>query len=209
MLFFHWFDCLYSMFQIQVGRLFYAPMYRLRGVQLGKKCRYRGKMHVRLSPKSSICVGNRCTFNSSPCSNLLGVHSPCILATVKENAHISIGNDCGFSGTAIGCAQEIIIGDRVKCGANTVITDSDWHPDDWRSGPNRPVRIGNDVWLGLRVTVLKGVQIGDRALIGAGSVVTRDIPADTVAAGNPCRVIRPLPPRSASFPVLDSGSEIG
>ncbi len=56
----------------------------------------------------------------------------------------------------------------------------------------KPVEIGSDVWVGGGAIILPGVRIGDRAVIGAGSVVTRDIPADTFAAGNPCRVIRSL-----------------
>lgn len=57
----------------------------------------------------------------------------------------------------------------------------------------KPVRIGEDVWIGAGALVLPGVTVGDRAVIGAGSVVTRDIPADVFAAGNPCRVVRKLP----------------
>ena len=56
----------------------------------------------------------------------------------------------------------------------------------------KPVEIGDDVWVGGSAIVLPGVTIGARAVIGAGSVVTRDVPADTFAAGNPCRVIRPI-----------------
>ena len=55
---------------------------------------------------------------------------------------------------------------------------------------DRPITIGENVWLGANVTVLPGVTIGDRAVIGAGSVVTRDIPADSIAVGNPCRVVK-------------------
>ena len=56
----------------------------------------------------------------------------------------------------------------------------------------RPITVGNDVWFGGSCTVLPGVTIGDGCVIGAGSVVTRDIPANTVAAGNPCRVLRSI-----------------
>jgi len=56
----------------------------------------------------------------------------------------------------------------------------------------KPVEIGSDVWIGGGAIILPGVRIGDRAVIGAGSVVTRDLPADTFAAGNPCRVIRQI-----------------
>ena len=59
-----------------------------------------------------------------------------------------------------------------------------------------PIRVGEDVFIGVRAVVLPGVEIGARAVIGAASVVTRDIPSDVFAAGNPCRVLRPRPPAS-------------
>ena len=86
----------------------------------------------------------------------------------------------------------IKIGNNVRCGANTLITDSDWHMDDPRSGPNKDVVIGDNVWLGYGVKVLKGVHIGENSLIGIGSVVTKDIPANVIAAGNPCKVIKSI-----------------
>lgn len=64
----------------------------------------------------------------------------------------------------------------------------------------KPVTIGTDVWVGGGAIILPGVTIGDRAVIGAGSVVTRDVPADVFAAGNPCRVIRDNPPREEAQP---------
>jgi acetyltransferase-like isoleucine patch superfamily enzyme len=61
-----------------------------------------------------------------------------------------------------------------------------------------PVVLGDDVWIGADATILKGVTIGDRAIVGAGAVVTSDVPADTVVAGNPARVIRTMPARAAA-----------
>ena len=92
----------------------------------------------------------------------------------------------------------IEIGDNVQITKGvTVLT----HGYDWSVlkgvygeilGSAGRVQIGNNVFLGMNATVLKGVHIGDNVIIGAGSVVTHDIPADSVAAGNPCRVIMPL-----------------
>jgi maltose O-acetyltransferase len=96
------------------------------------------------------------------------------------------------------CA-EVAIGDDVYVGPNVVLTTAG-HPVDpveRVSGLEyaRPIRIGHRVWLGASVTVLPGVEIGDESTIGAGSVVTRSIPPRSVAVGNPCRVLRTLPPR--------------
>jgi acetyltransferase-like isoleucine patch superfamily enzyme len=109
-----------------------------------------------------------------------------------SDAEVIIGNNCGFSGTVIGAFTRIELKDNVRCGANTLITDSDWHTDDPRSGTPRPIIIEKNVWLGEGVKVLKGVIIGKNTVIGTGSVVTKNIPSDVVAAGNPCKVIKTL-----------------
>ena len=89
----------------------------------------------------------------------------------------------------------MIIGQEVRCGANTIICDTDYHPDDWRSGAAREVIIEDRVWLGANVVVLKGVKIGRNSLIGANSVVTKDIPNNVIAAGNPCKVLKKIKAR--------------
>ncbi|MEO6603589.1 MAG: sugar O-acetyltransferase [Polyangiaceae bacterium] len=90
----------------------------------------------------------------------------------------------------------VTLGDDVFMGPNVVITTAT-HPIDAAlrtSGPElaKPIRVGNRVWLGASVTLLPGVEIGDNVTIGAGSVVSRSIPANCVAFGNPCRVQRSL-----------------
>ena len=165
---------------------------RLWRVRLGHCCRFQGKAIFRTLPDTQILIGDRCSFNSSHRSNLIGVYSPCMISTISSGAKIKVGKGCGFSGTVIAAALKIELGDNVRCGANTLITDTDWHHDDARVGKDAPIRIGNNVWLGYGVKILKGVTIGDNSLIGAGSIVTKDIPANVVAAGNPCKVIKVL-----------------
>ncbi|HEV7332828.1 MAG TPA: sugar O-acetyltransferase [Flavisolibacter sp.] len=91
---------------------------------------------------------------------------------------------------------DVVIGSRTLCGPNVQIYTAT-HPLDYQERASgleyaKPIRIGEDVWIGGSAVICPGVTIGDRSVIGAGSVVTKDIPADVFAAGNPCRVIRPL-----------------
>lgn len=163
------------------------------GVQIEKGCIFIGKTQFVRKPNSSIDIGKCCEFLSKQSSNLIGINHHCIIATLLSNAKVSIGNYCGFSGTVVSAAKSISIGNRVRCGANTIITDSDWHFDDPRVGPPKEIVIMDNVWLGVNTVVLKGVTIGENTIIGANSVVTKSVPANVIAAGNPCRVIKKLP----------------
>ncbi len=161
-------------------------------VEIGRGCRFRGKAVFRNLPGSVIRIGDGCAFNSSHRSNLIGIYSPCMFSTLVRGAKIDIDDNCGFSGTVIGCAKSITLGKNVRCGANTLITDTDWHHGDPRTGEDKPIVIEDNVWLGYGVKVLKGVTIGENSLIGAGSIVTKSIPANCIAVGNPCKVIKHL-----------------
>jgi acetyltransferase-like isoleucine patch superfamily enzyme len=188
----HTTDVIIRRFHFLLGKrnLLYAKWW---GVKTGQGLRFDGKCHFKRYPKSAIFIGNQCEFLSRPNANLIGINRPCMVSTLTEEAVLEIGNNCGFSGTVIGAFSKIKIGDNVRCGANTLITDSDWHPDDPRVGPSKPVTIGNNVWLGINVVVLKGVEIGENSVIGANSLVTKNIPANVIAAGNPCKEIAKLP----------------
>ena len=161
-------------------------------IEIGKGCRFVGKTSFYREPRTYIKIGNNCIFNSSRTSNRIGVYSPCMITTIQSKAIIEIGDGCGFSGTVIGAFKHIKLGNNVRCGANTLITDSDWHIDDYRTGENKEVIIEDNVWLGYGVKILKGVHIGENSLIGANSVVTKDIPANCIAVGNPCIVIKEI-----------------
>jgi acetyltransferase-like isoleucine patch superfamily enzyme len=139
------------------------------GVQFGWRSSplfYAGYCHVEVSAaESMIEVGDRTEFNNN-------------LMLKSEGAGIRIGKDGLF-------------------GANVEIFDSnfhDLHPDRRHGGTPRmaPVEIGDNVFVGMGVKILKGSTIGSDSVIGAGAVVTGDIPAGVVAAGNPARVIREL-----------------
>ncbi len=111
---------------------------------------------------------------------------------------ITIGRGVLLSpGTRLSASDQITIGDGVMMANGTYITDSDWHTVYDRTQRDEratPVIIKDNVWLGDHATVLKGVTVGENSVIAARSVVTRDVPANVIAAGNPARVVRELDP---------------
>ncbi len=112
------------------------------------------------------------------------------------NAVIIIGDGTIINNnTALVAMGSIRIGTDCRIGDSVAIYDCDFHEIDpilrnRGPGPNMPVEIGDNVWLGSRVMVLKGVTIGANSVVGAGSIVTTSLPANCVAAGVPARVIR-------------------
>lgn len=150
-----------------------------------------GFPYIRKGSGSIVTLGRKVKMLNLSWMNSIGLNHRCII-TAENNAVLKIGDNVGMSGASIWCFKKIIIDNNVRIGANTLITDGDAHIDDPRAGEVKPVHIGKNVWLGMNVMVLKGVTIGENTLIGAGSVVTKDIPANVVAAGNPCKVIKPL-----------------
>lgn len=164
-------------------------------VKYGKNIKFWGITFIVRSPQSTITIGSFCSFRSDANSNLIGINRKCILSTHSNYAKIQIGNNCGFSGTVIGAKENITIGDNVLFGANSLITDFDWHgvdPYTRRSsnGDSKPIIIGNNVFIGYGAIILKGVTIGNNSVIGANSVVTKNIPENVIAGGNPCKVIK-------------------
>lgn len=188
----HFGVCLYYRCRAAVSTFLSRLLVWIWGIRIGNGCCFRGIPLLRRMPGSILRIGSRCVFSSRSEYNLIGINHPCILSTLRDAAILVIGDDCGFSGTVIGCQKSITLGNRVRCGANTVITDTDWHAEDSRTSPPEAVVIGDDVWLGLNVVVLKGVTIGRGSVVGANSVVSRSIPAGVVAVGTPARVIRIL-----------------
>lgn len=126
-------------------------------------------------------------------------HDFYILLQARDiNSIINIGANTVLSNDITIIAQsEIKIGERCLIGDRLTIYDNDFHEIDpstrTRSyGKAASVNIGNNVWIGSLVTILKGVTIGDNSIIAANSVVTKDVPANTIVAGNPATVIRTI-----------------
>jgi acetyltransferase-like isoleucine patch superfamily enzyme len=124
---------------------------------------------------------------------------PGVRLEVGAKARLSIGTGTYLNRDSEVIAwKEVSIGRDCMIGWDVLIMDTDQHPIPGRGLDNRPVRIGDRVWIGARATVLKGVTIGDDAVIGAGAIVTHDVPAGAVAAGPAAQILRVLQARSSA-----------
>lgn len=170
---------------------------KMYGVQCGRHCVVHGKLYVHLFPSAKVKIGNSLYFSSgwgvnALCANRRGM----IYAT--HDACITIGNNVGMSSTVLWAHKKITIGNHVKIGGNCIIIDTDAHNMDFKLrrspstdwGVSAPVVIEDDAFIGMNCLILKGVTIGARSIIAAGSVVTKSIPADCIAGGNPAKVIK-------------------
>lgn len=168
---------------------------RANGAVLGKNVCIPGKVLWTIRG-GEISIGDNFYFSSGNGVNPIAGNSQGAVY-VKSGACLKIGDKVGMSSTRMWVHEGVVIGDNVKIGACVLITDTDAHPLDYMARrttnegtKSAPIVIEDDVWIGAHAVILKGVTIGARSVIGAGSVVTRSIPADSVAAGNPCRVIK-------------------
>lgn len=157
---------------------------RLRGVELGPRARI---------DEGNVLVENNGRITIGADTRLHGPYAPVELRTAAAG-WLSIGERCWINfGVSIHAADTVRIGDGVQLGPYCVVSDCEAGALDSPIGDvPRPVEIGDGAWLATRVIVRPGSSIGAGTVVAAGSVVDGDLPADSVAAGNPARVVRTL-----------------
>lgn len=171
------------------------------GVEVGPDLRMHSRAFCRRHPEARISLGSSVTIRNTLRENPAGITHRTVLTAAAAGAQIQIGNNVGISGAILYAVRNITIEDHVNLGAGVRIYDTDFHPMDFQSRRvhdesqirTAPVRICRDAFIGAGAIILKGVTVGERSVVGAGSVVTRDVPADTVVGGSPARHLRSLP----------------
>lgn len=180
-----------------LDRIYNFLLFKYRHVQYGDDLRINGRLFCFSNSAEGIVIGNNVTINSSRKSNPIGGDTKTILYAEGE-AKICIGNNSGISNTTIFSCASVTIGDSVLIGNGVKIYDTDFHWLDYKmrmskpGGRTEPVVIKSGVFVGAHSIILKGVTIGERSIIGAGSVVTKSIPSGEIWAGNPAKFIRKI-----------------
>lgn len=187
----------YTALRLVIDRICIPVWLRWLGVTCGSGCSFIGRPIITLPQGGTIALGEGVRVFSRVNSNPAGLPHPTILAALTPESVITIGKDTAVSGASIAARMKVTIGNRVMIGAGACIWDTDFHPVDPYSRHQHPtlearcapVLIHDDVFIGARAMILKGVTVGWGAVIGAGAVVTKDVEACQVVAGNPAVVV--------------------
>jgi acetyltransferase-like isoleucine patch superfamily enzyme len=174
---------------IYIGFLFH-------GIKPRKGWRIFGMPIIQKYKGSTIEIGANVEMRSWRSTNPLVPYHPVVLSTRTAAARIEIGFSVGLASARVIAATSIIIRDRTMLGSNCTIVDTDFHPlqpeerqKDIRGGKTAPILIEEDVFIGMNSMILKGVTIGKGSVVGAASVVVKDVPPGSIVAGNPARII--------------------
>lgn len=186
---------------------YYKIILKALHISYGSNLLLKGCPFIYAIKGSSLTIGDNVTVKSSFLSNLVGLYSRSIVVTRHSEAYIHIGNNVGISGSTIYARKGISIGDNTAIGGNCKILDNDFHPiqvetrlqllQDTHGGesdlvPAREIKIGKNCFIGCNSIILKGTELEDGCVVGAGAVVSGKFPANSMIVGNPAKVIKIL-----------------
>lgn len=174
---------------------------RIRRATVPASVVMNGRPLIRCVRGGRLELGEAVKINTRVSSNPVIGRVRTSLMVITPGATMKIGQGVGISGACLCCARSLAIGDNTIIGADALITDTDFHsplPDGrWSNDAaavSAPVMIGRGCFIGARAIILKGVTLGDGAVVAAGALVTRDVPAEHLAIGNPA-IVKPLDER--------------
>lgn len=197
MLFYGFYRCCEKSYE----RVVFNRMQQASNIKMGK--------NVKIGRETRL-PGSPCDISVGDNTWILGVINTC---SCNEDCKVDIGSDCYIGDhSRIWVGKNIKIGDRTLIAHNVNIFDTTTHPIDkqiryeqenmLKNGRNpnvkfetmksEAVHIGSDVWIGCNALIMKGVSIGDGAIVAAGSVVTKDVPENVMVAGNPAKIVKTL-----------------
>ena len=164
------------------------------------KIMFYGHTLLRIEPKAKVIIGENFICRSDP-QNAID-NCCCTKIYVGSGATLYIGFNSGISNCVINCQTEIRIGNYVNIGAGTALIDSNFHSTNWKDREDRSLDSMNSkkssiviedyAFIGMRCSILKGVHVGSKAIVAAGSVVVCDIPENEIWGGNPAKFIKKL-----------------
>ena len=167
----------------------YRILFRLQGKHFSAGSMFRVYGPLRITGPGCVHFGRNCLIISDAIK-------PVCIRTLTPEAKVTLGDNAGLNGTSIQCVSEVDIGEWSNI-ADAYITDTAAHTlskqrrrQDVNEAAMAPVRIGRNVWISVQVVILHGVSVGDNSVIGACSLIRKDVPANVFGAGNPFKIIQ-------------------
>lgn len=176
---------LYILFFLRLVRLainlFVTKIYLINCDKVGKMVFTKGRPQIK--NKGTLIIGNYNSFWSNISDTRL---------SAQPGGYLQIGDYNYINGAIISASSRVILGNNIKIGPQTMIMDSDFHDiyDHNKEGVSADIIIDNNVWIGAKCTILKGVHIGEGAVVGVGSIVTKDVPANAIIGCESAKLIR-------------------
>ena len=178
-------------------KLTHKLQFKLNKIKGAKGIDIRG--NIMLINSGSVTMGKNVIINSSKYKNIIGGDTRTSIV-VRKSGNLTIGNNVKISNSAIYCTDKISIGENVMIGGSTKIWDTDFHPlnpQERNTNPNegfnsRPIIIEDNVFIGGFSIILKGVTIGKNSIIGASSVVSKNVPSNEIWGGNPAMFVKKI-----------------